>query len=52
MKAGSQPTTSQINVGQFEDVFREYVKVVTPLLYVVLLPCYLEPIKVLLWFGT
>lgn len=34
MKAGSQPTTSQINVGQFEDVFREYAKVGTPLLYV------------------
>lgn len=34
MKAGSQPTTSQINVGQFEDVFREYAKAGTPLLYV------------------
>ncbi len=34
MKAGSQPTTSQINVGQFEDVFREYAKTGTPLLYV------------------
>ena len=34
MKAGSQPTTSQINVGQFEDVFREYAKADTPLLYV------------------
>lgn len=34
MKAGSQPTTSQINVGQFEDIFREYAKAGTPLLYV------------------
>ncbi|MCY7136227.1 DegV family protein [Streptococcus gordonii] len=34
MKAGSQPTTSQINVGQFEDVFREYAKADMPLLYV------------------
>lgn len=34
MKAGSQPTTSQINVGQFEDVFRAYAKAGTPLLYV------------------
>ena len=34
MKSGSQPTTSQINVGQFEDVFREYAKAGTPLLYV------------------
>ena len=34
MKAGIQPTTSQINVGQFEDVFREYAKAGTPLLYV------------------
>lgn len=24
MEAGSQPTTSQINVGQFEDIFRRY----------------------------
>lgn len=34
MKSGSQPTTSQINVGQFEDVFRSYAKEGTPVLYV------------------
>ena len=34
MKSGSQPTTSQINVGQFEDVFRKYAKDGIPLLYV------------------
>ena len=34
MKSGSQPTTSQINVGQFEDVFRSYAKEETPVLYV------------------
>ena len=34
MKSGSQPTTSQINVGQFEDVFRKYAKDGIPLLYI------------------
>lgn len=33
MKAGSQPQTSQINVGEFENVFREHAKHKTPLLY-------------------
>lgn len=34
METGSKPTTSQINVGQFEDVFRGYAKEGTPVLYV------------------
>ena len=34
MESGSKPTTSQINVGQFEDVFRTYAKEETPVLYV------------------
>lgn len=34
MKSGSQPTTSQINVGQFEDVFRQYAQEGTAVLYV------------------
>lgn len=34
MESGSKPTTSQINVGQFEDVFRSYAKEETPVLYV------------------
>ena len=34
MESGSKPTTSQINVGQFEDVFRGYAKEGTPVLYV------------------
>ena len=34
METGSKPTTSQINVGQFEDVFRSYAKEETPVLYV------------------
>ena len=34
MESGSKPTTSQINVGQFEDVFRSYAKEGIPVLYV------------------
>ncbi len=34
MESGSKPTTSQINVGQFEDVFRGYAKEGMPVLYV------------------
>lgn len=34
MEAGSQPTTSQINVGQFEDIFRRYAEVGMPVLYI------------------
>ncbi|WP_368400153.1 DegV family protein [Streptococcus anginosus] len=34
MESGSKSTTSQINVGQFEDVFRGYAKEGTPVLYV------------------
>lgn len=34
MEAGSKPTTSQINVGQFEDVFRAYAEKGEPVLYV------------------
>ncbi|MBP2622126.1 DegV family protein [Streptococcus panodentis] len=34
MEAGSQPTTSQINVGQFEEAFRTYAKEGTAVLYV------------------
>lgn len=34
MNTGSQPTTSQINVGQFEDVFKKYAKAGEPLLYI------------------
>ncbi|WP_148881040.1 DegV family protein [Streptococcus sp. Marseille-P7376] len=34
MESGSKPTTSQINVGQFEDIFRSYAKEETPVLYV------------------
>ncbi|QET82486.1 DegV family protein [Streptococcus dysgalactiae] len=33
MKAGSHPQTSQINVGEFEAVFREHTKHQKPLLY-------------------
>ena len=34
MESGSKPTTSQINVGQFEDVFRQYVQEGIAVLYV------------------
>ena len=34
MESGSKPTTSQINVGQFEDVFRQYAREGTAVLYV------------------
>ena len=34
MESGSKPTTSQINVGQFEDVFRPYAQEGTAVLYV------------------
>lgn len=34
MEAGSQPTTSQINVGQFEDIFRRYAEIGMPVLYI------------------
>lgn len=34
MKAGSKPTTSQINVGQFEEVFRQAAEAGQELLYV------------------
>lgn len=34
MEAGSQPTTSQINVGQFEDILRRYAEVGMPVLYI------------------
>lgn len=34
METGSKPTTSQINIGQFEDVFRSYAKEGMPVLYV------------------
>lgn len=34
MEAGSQPTTSQINVGQFEDIFRCYAEIGMPVLYI------------------
>lgn len=34
MEAGSQPTTSKINVGQFEDIFRRYAEVGMPVLYI------------------
>ena len=34
MESGSKPTTSQINVGQFEDVFRQYAQEGTAVLYV------------------
>lgn len=34
MEAGSQPTTSQINVGQFEDIFRGYAEIGIPVLYI------------------
>ena len=33
MESGSKPTTSQINVGQFEDVFRQYAQEGTAVLY-------------------
>ncbi|WP_303974221.1 DegV family protein [Streptococcus merionis] len=35
MAAGSQPTTSQINVGQFEEVFRNHAQNEEALLYIV-----------------
>lgn len=34
MESGSKPTTSQINVGQFEDVLRQYAQEGTAVLYV------------------
>ena len=34
IESGSKPTTSQINVGQFEDVFRQYAQEGTAVLYV------------------
>ena len=34
MEAGSQPTTSQINVGQFEAIFRHYAEIGMPVLYI------------------
>ena len=34
MEAGSQPTTSRVNVGQFEDIFRRYAEVGMPVLYI------------------
>lgn len=34
MESGSKPTTSQINVGQFEDVFRQYAQEGSAVLYV------------------
>ena len=34
MESGSKPTTSQINFGQFEDVFRQYAQEGTAVLYV------------------
>lgn len=34
MEAGSQSTTSQINVGQFEDIFRGYAEIGMPVLYI------------------
>lgn len=34
MEASSQPTTSQINVGQFEDIFRGYAEIGMPVLYI------------------
>ena len=34
MEAGSQPTTSQINVGQFEDIFRGYAEIGMAVLYI------------------
>lgn len=34
MESGSKPTTSQINIGQFEDVFRQYAQEGTAVLYV------------------
>ena len=34
MESGSKPTTSQINVGQFQDVFRQYAQEGTAVLYV------------------
>mgnify|MGYP000984875516 FL=1 len=34
MESGSKPTTSQINVGQFEDVFRQYAQEGIAVLYV------------------
>lgn len=34
MEAGGQPTTSQINVGQFEAIFRHYAEIGMPVLYI------------------
>lgn len=34
MESGSQPTTSQINVGQFEAIFRHYAEIGMPVLYI------------------
>ena len=34
MQEGSQPTTSQVNVGQFEEVFRRHAKNGDALLYI------------------
>ena len=34
MKNGAKPTTSQVNVGQFQETFKHFAKEGTPLLYV------------------
>lgn len=51
MEAGSQPTTSQINVGQFEDIFRRYAEVACQFFILRLLQSCQELTKVRLWHG-
>lgn len=49
MKSGSQPKTSQINVGQFEEIF-DITQLITKLFYISpFLQSYQVPIKVLSW---
>jgi len=49
MQEGSQPTTSQVNVGQFEEVFRRHAM---PFFILPSHQCFQVLIKVLLWRVT
>lgn len=52
MQEGSQPTTSQVNVGQFEEVFVVMLKMVMLFSILPSHQCFQVLIKVLLWRVT
>lgn len=52
MKEGGQPTTSQVNVGQFEEVFRRHAQMVMISFIWPSHQCFQVLIKVLLWRVT